>query len=155
VSVLLFLINVARSRRRGLIAGPDPWGGPTLEWATSSPPAPYNFARPPVVTGRDAWWARTEETPEVVGLSTEKRETLSTTVLDAEPEHRHELPEDSLWPALLALVTWGSILAVIFHPIAFPIGLALAYPILFAWFWRNNDLKRFQAATRRGPSTRP
>ncbi|MDI7773913.1 cytochrome o ubiquinol oxidase subunit I [Asticcacaulis sp. EMRT-3] len=35
----------------------DPWGGRTLEWATSSPPPFYNFAELPVVTGRDAWWA--------------------------------------------------------------------------------------------------
>ncbi|MGN6421781.1 MAG: cytochrome o ubiquinol oxidase subunit I [Asticcacaulis sp.] len=34
----------------------DPWGGRTLEWATSSPPPFYNFAELPPVTGRDAWW---------------------------------------------------------------------------------------------------
>jgi cytochrome o ubiquinol oxidase subunit 1 len=33
----------------------DPWNGRTLEWATASPPAPYNFAVPPVVTGIDAF----------------------------------------------------------------------------------------------------
>ena len=27
----------------------DPWGGRTLEWLTSSPPAPYNFAIVPEV----------------------------------------------------------------------------------------------------------
>jgi cytochrome o ubiquinol oxidase subunit 1 len=30
----------------------DPWDGHTLEWATASPPAPYNFALLPQVTGR-------------------------------------------------------------------------------------------------------
>jgi len=34
----------------------DPWGGRTLEWATASPPPAYNFARIPVVRGRDAFW---------------------------------------------------------------------------------------------------
>ena len=34
----------------------DPWGGRTLEWATSSPPADYNFAKTPVVYSGDAWW---------------------------------------------------------------------------------------------------
>ncbi|AMO56877.1 cytochrome o ubiquinol oxidase subunit I [Endozoicomonas montiporae] len=34
----------------------DPWDGRTLEWATSSPPAPYNFARIPAVTDVDAFW---------------------------------------------------------------------------------------------------
>src|SRR5688572_14451550 len=47
VSVLLFLWNVMRSRRRGALAGPNPWGGETLEWATASPPPRYNFQHPP------------------------------------------------------------------------------------------------------------
>ncbi|RYX97200.1 MAG: cytochrome o ubiquinol oxidase subunit I [Comamonadaceae bacterium] len=33
----------------------DPWGGRTLEWATSSPPPAYNFAFTPVVHDGDAW----------------------------------------------------------------------------------------------------
>lgn len=34
----------------------DPWDGRTLEWATTSPPAEYNFAVLPKVEGRDAFW---------------------------------------------------------------------------------------------------
>jgi cytochrome c oxidase subunit 1 len=51
LSVLIFMINFAVSvlGRRGEVAGDDPWEGNTLEWATSSPPAVYNFARTPVV----------------------------------------------------------------------------------------------------------
>jgi cytochrome o ubiquinol oxidase subunit 1 len=33
----------------------DPWGGRTLEWATSSPPPFYNFASLPVVRDIDAF----------------------------------------------------------------------------------------------------
>jgi cytochrome o ubiquinol oxidase subunit 1 len=33
----------------------DPWDGRTLEWATSSPPAAYNFAKTPVVQDIDAF----------------------------------------------------------------------------------------------------
>jgi cytochrome c oxidase subunit 1 len=48
-SVMLFLFNVIWSSRNGDVAGDDPWGGNTLEWATTSPPPPYNFeAVPPV-----------------------------------------------------------------------------------------------------------
>lgn len=35
----------------------DPWNGRTLEWATASPPAAYNFAVVPRVNSIDAWWA--------------------------------------------------------------------------------------------------
>jgi heme/copper-type cytochrome/quinol oxidase subunit 1 len=49
LSVLVFLVNVVRSLRRGAVAGPDPWGGHTLEWATTSPPPPHNFdGLPPI-----------------------------------------------------------------------------------------------------------
>jgi len=49
LSVLLFLINLVTSWRSGEVAGDDPWEGNTLEWATSSPPPPYNFDRVPPV----------------------------------------------------------------------------------------------------------
>jgi len=48
--------NMIRSFRRGAIAGGDPWDAWTLEWATSSPPAEYNFAELPVVRSRRPLW---------------------------------------------------------------------------------------------------
>lgn len=40
----------------------DPWGGRTLEWATSSPPPFYNFAIVPEVNNkRDVFWEMKEE----------------------------------------------------------------------------------------------
>ncbi|HET9442616.1 MAG TPA: hypothetical protein VFO65_04790, partial [Acidimicrobiales bacterium] len=34
-------------------AGDDPWGGHTLEWATTSPPPEHNFTRlPPIRSDR-------------------------------------------------------------------------------------------------------
>jgi cytochrome c oxidase subunit 3 len=44
VGVLLFLVNVVRSLRHGLVAGPNPWDAATHEWATASPP-PYIAAQ--------------------------------------------------------------------------------------------------------------
>jgi cytochrome c oxidase subunit I len=49
VSILPFLWNVFVSLRSGAIAGDDPWEGNTLEWATSSPPPPYNFDHLPEI----------------------------------------------------------------------------------------------------------
>jgi cytochrome c oxidase subunit 1 len=43
------MINVARSLKRGAIAGPDPWRANTLEWFTSSPPPVHNFDTVPRV----------------------------------------------------------------------------------------------------------
>jgi cytochrome c oxidase subunit 1 len=56
LSLLVFAANVFKSRRRGELAGADPWDGRTLEWAIPSPPPAYNFATVPQVWRRDALW---------------------------------------------------------------------------------------------------
>jgi len=48
-SMLIFAYNALRSARRGKPAGPNPWGGRTLEWMIPSPPPYYNFKELPVV----------------------------------------------------------------------------------------------------------
>jgi cytochrome o ubiquinol oxidase subunit 1 len=57
VGIGAFLIQIIVSviNRDKLRVGNDPWGGRTLEWATSSPPPNYNFAFTPVVHDLDAW----------------------------------------------------------------------------------------------------
>ena len=56
VAVLIFVVTVAVSLRRGERAGDDPWDACTLEWATSSPPPEYNFETIPVTTSRRPLW---------------------------------------------------------------------------------------------------
>jgi cytochrome c oxidase subunit 1 len=49
VAIAVFIANIVVSLRRPIAAGNDPWGGHTLEWATSSPPPRHNFdSLPPV-----------------------------------------------------------------------------------------------------------
>ena len=57
LGILSFVMQIVVSirRRDALAVGNDPWGGRTLEWSTSSPPPPYNFAFIPRVHERDAW----------------------------------------------------------------------------------------------------
>ena len=59
VGIAAFIIQLIVSfRRREALADEtgDPWDGRTLEWSTSSPPPPYNFAFTPRVHDLDAWW---------------------------------------------------------------------------------------------------
>jgi cytochrome c oxidase subunit 1 len=48
-SMIPLLWNIFISRRAGVPAGDDPWEANTLEWATTSPPPPYNFDRLPEI----------------------------------------------------------------------------------------------------------
>lgn len=51
LAFLVLIYNIVHSLRHGSRASDNPWGGVTLEWATTSPPPPLNFARPlPYVT---------------------------------------------------------------------------------------------------------
>jgi cytochrome c oxidase subunit I len=56
--VLVFMVNVAITRKRGPIAGDDPWDARTVEWMTTSPPPHYNFEIVPTIHARDELWHR-------------------------------------------------------------------------------------------------
>jgi cytochrome c oxidase subunit I len=44
LAILAFAYGIYVAFRRKVPAGPDPWGGHSLEWATSSPPPRFNFS---------------------------------------------------------------------------------------------------------------
>lgn len=48
VSTFIFIYNAVVSLYRGRVAGANPWRALTLEWATPSPPPPWNFDEDPV-----------------------------------------------------------------------------------------------------------
>jgi cytochrome c oxidase subunit I len=49
LSVAVFVVNLVASYRRNIAAGPDPWLGQTLEWASASPPPRHNFTSLPPI----------------------------------------------------------------------------------------------------------
>jgi len=62
LGVVAFIANIVASVRRNERAGDDPWGGFTLEWATSSPPPELNFTSlPPIRSERPAFDMRHPE----------------------------------------------------------------------------------------------
>lgn len=139
LSVVTFLVNAIASLKRGTPAGDNPWNGASLEWATESPPPPYVFLHVPVCTSEHPLWDEAESRPVVTGLRTDIRENLYTTLMDAEPDHRHDSPEPSIWPFLAALATGVMFITAMFTAWGIVIGLVLVFPPLVMWGWPNRE----------------
>jgi cytochrome c oxidase subunit I+III len=142
VGILVVATNVAVSLVRGAPAGPDPWGGNTLEWTTPSPPPAYNFAVIPVVGSRDPAWdarAREEDQRRLEHgdlVYAEGHETVSTTPFAADLQGPIEMPHGSWWPLVLAagllVVFVGLIGSLDWLAVA---GGALVAAALAGWHW--------------------
>jgi cytochrome o ubiquinol oxidase subunit 1 len=102
----------------------DPWNGRSLEWATSSPPPPFNFAVLPRVEGRDAYW-------------TMKQRARQQTKPGAEPSYTDiEMPRNSATGFICAFFATFLGFALIWHiwwmAIVAAVG-AYATFVVFAW----------------------
>jgi cytochrome c oxidase subunit 1 len=131
--VVVFIGNVLWSARNGEPAGDDPWGAPGLEWATTSPPQPYNFPHQPVVLDATPLW--NPERAVARGLRVEDREVVLTTVFEARPDLREPSPVPTLWPMIAAAATTVLFVSSIFTPWAVVIGSVPVAIALIAWFW--------------------
>jgi len=142
VGILMFFVNVFVSLRRGRTAGPNPWDAPTLEWATRSPPPPYNFAVIPSVASRHPLWE--ERLQEAEGTSVVDRglvldhhhETLAVTALDGEPDVILKMPTESYLPLLVTLcisIFFAGLVSTLWWLAA--VGAVLGIALCVAWLW--------------------
>jgi len=131
---LLFVYDAIASLYRGAAAGADPWGGPSLEWATTSPPPPHNFEDTPVVESLTPLWDDGAR-PVMRGLSLQRREVLVTSVFDAAPLYRQKSAAPSFWPLVTALAVTVLFIGSIFTPWATVWGAVPVTLSLAAWFW--------------------
>ncbi len=104
VGVLMFLINVVHTARKGKQAPADPWDARTLEWLTTNPPKPHNFDRIPVVHHLDEFFHRKYEEDSATHTMRQvaSGEDLIRAEEDAADAHIH-LPSPSYWPLVLAV----------------------------------------------------
>ena len=135
LSLVLFLVNLIVSHRRGRVAGPNPWDAPGLEWATDSPPPPYNHAHIPVATGRTPLWDQRDGLKVMSGLRVDDRELVVTSIVDARPELRDPSPMPTIWPFVSALAVTVMFICSIFTPWAVALGMVPVAAALTAWFW--------------------
>ncbi|TJV12199.1 MAG: cytochrome c oxidase subunit I, partial [Mesorhizobium sp.] len=135
LSFVLFTFNLVHGALKGAPAGDNPWDAGTLEWATSSPPPSYNFARIPIVTNVEPLWAEREALPVATGLRVDVRELLISTVAEAHPDIREKSATPSIWPLFAAIAVGGTFLYSIFTPWAIVWGAAPIAITLIGWFW--------------------
>jgi cytochrome c oxidase subunit I+III len=141
--ILVFLIDLAYSLRRGPRAPADPWNAGTLEWAAASPPEPFNFDVIPMVEGRDPLWDQKSLVPDEprvprVGEPPEPgvREVINTTVLTASPQNVVALPGPSYMPLVTALGISLSLFGVLLDLIpAIVAGIVVIVAAVVAWLW--------------------
>lgn len=104
IACQIIMIYVSIRNREALrdMSG-DPWDGRTLEWITTSPPPPFNFAVLPNVEGEEAYW----------GLKNRAREERR---LSERPEYEpFEMPRNSPTGIVTALVATVVGFALIWH----------------------------------------
>ena len=150
--VLVVLFDLVQGLLQGRPAGDNPWNAGTLEWATSSPPQPYNFEEIPIVHSRYPLWDAEEGQLEVYDFKVhhERRETLGTTVLDGKPEQRIPLPSPTIIPFLTAVATAFTFIALMLNIVLVPIGGIFIALGIVTWHWPRGRLRDHEYA-KEGP----
>ncbi|MEO6092798.1 MAG: cytochrome c oxidase subunit I [Novosphingobium sp.] len=150
--ILLFFTNIWLGARSGRAAGPNPWEGPTLEWAVSSPPPIYNFAVIPLVASRHPLWEeRIGDTGEkslfAEGFLLDRgKETLAVTPLDGEPDVILKMPGDSWLPFALSVALMPLFGGLLLHStLLAALGALATLVILILWYAPHADTAEDEA----------
>jgi cytochrome c oxidase subunit 1/cytochrome c oxidase subunit I+III len=154
IGVLLFVINVVRSRTHGAPAGPNPWDASSLEWSTPSPPPSFNFVSLPTIVSRHPLWedrlGETAERSQLRGgmLLDHGRETVGTSALDAEPEVILKMPEDTqapFWCTVAMTVLFAAALLRLWWLAGAAALLTLVCGL--CWLWPRDSLGQTEEKT--------
>jgi len=122
------VVSIRTRERRRDVTG-DPWGGRNLEWATASPPPPFNFAVLPNVTDQEPYWDMKRRAHETGHLAT------------SEPQYQPiAMPRNTptgFVTAFFAVVTGFSLIWHIWWLVI--AGLVGAYATFVVFAWRDHD----------------
>jgi len=124
VAVLVFVINFLITMRKPKTAGNNPWGGATLEWATSSPPPAHNFDVVPEVRDRDPLWY-------------DRDHNIAPAVV---PEHNHiHMPPPSYFPLIVALGVLLLAVGALAHVAVTALGVLICVYGVWGWALEPTD----------------
>ncbi|HEY7298376.1 MAG TPA: cytochrome c oxidase subunit I [Xanthobacteraceae bacterium] len=144
--ILVFIINVFKSLRSGVPAGPNPWDAPTLEWSVPSPAPPYNFVVIPSVASRHPLWEKRlgegagESILDRGPVLDDHHETMGVTAIDGEPDVILKMPSESYMPFVVMLCLSAFFTGLLVHIWALA-GAAVGVGILavIAWLWPREE----------------
>ena len=114
--------------------------GDTLEWATTSPPPPYNYPIIPTVSSPYAMWDKEDRELDNrrlergEGLLELGHETPATTAQDAIMDEILKMPSHSIWPPVSALTMAGIFAMLLMQHYWIAVGFLAAGGLsLIAW----------------------
>ena len=140
LSILVFLVNVVRTRLKARPAAADvadPWDARTLEWMTPSPPPVHNFDEIPTVHALDEFWHRKyvedERTGRLVPAQAGAADAHTEDHPDSGAGHGIHLPSPSYWPLVAAIGMPVIAYGVLYSWWAVGIGFVVALVGFYGW----------------------
>ena len=132
--ILLFLINIYYTWRKGPVSPLDPWDARSLEWMTTNPPKEHNFDAIPTVHHLDEFFHRKyeedEETGEIKQVRTAE-DILAEQTANAE-SHIH-MPSPSYWPLVLSVAIFIVGIGVIYNRFVAVVGALGILLAMYGW----------------------
>ncbi|MEI5687161.1 cytochrome o ubiquinol oxidase subunit I [Sphingomonas kyungheensis] len=124
-----------RNRKDLVDVSGDPWDGRSLEWITTSPPPPFNFAVLPNVTGEEAYW----------GIKSTARDNGE---LSERPKYEaFHMPRNSPTGVVTAFFTTALGFAAVWHIWwLFALGFLGAWATFVIFAWRDENEIEISAA---------
>ena len=122
------IVSVRTREQRRDVTG-DPWDGRNLEWATASPPPPFNFAVLPDVTDQEPYWDMKARAREIGQLTRPEPEY--------HPIHMPRSSPTGFVTAFFSVVTGFALIWHIWWLVL--LGLAGAYATFVVFAWRDHD----------------
>ena len=142
------LWDIVRPKRKEPYAKRNPWGAGTIDWVQEMPGLPWGIRSIPEIDSRYPLWDQSNFMRDIdegrfylPDAEEGRRETIISSVVDAEAQQCQRLPGSSFVTLWAAVTTGGFFIFGTFHwwgPAI--ISLALALVVIVYWLWTGTAL---------------
>ncbi len=146
--ILVLVLDVLRPKGRQPYVQRNPWRAGTLEWLTEMPGEDWGVRSVPIITSRYPLWDQPDLMRQVdegrfylADAEEGRRETLVTSVLDAEPMQCLRVPGNTFLTMAAAGLTGAVFIFATFHWwLATAVSAVLALVAIVAWLWTGTAI---------------